>query len=139
MSDTWFVELEERIDRERFDSICSEIGIVYSPNTAGGNTYYDQRIIGNKKLGIGCVELKFGGIKQKEDRNLFATQLTISTNASERRYEAMKKTALDLGSKLPFKEISGRWFDNLTELDNEIGNHKPIPYNADVFEMIEKK
>ena len=136
MSSTWFVNLEGRVDRERFDSVCSEIGIVYSPSTVGGNIYYDQRVIGDRVIGIGGVEIKFGEMGNK---NPYATRLTISANASERRYDAMKKTALDLGSRLPFKNISGDWFDDVTDFDEATGDYKSVPYKADVFRMIEKQ
>jgi|SRR3989344_2135507 len=136
MSYTWFVNLKGRVDKERFDSVCSKIGIVYSPN---GNIYYDQRVIGERELGIGGVEIDFGGIKQGGNKNPYATHLTISANASERVYDAMKKTALDLGSRLPFKDISGEWFDNVTDFNKATGNNKPVPYKADVFRMIEKQ
>ena len=139
MSSTWFVNLEGRVDRESFDRVCSEIGIVFSPNTVGGNTYYDQRIIGDREIGIGGVEIYFGGVGQRGDKNPHATRLTISANASERRYAAMKKTALDLGSKLLFKDISGEWFYDVTEFDKKKGDYKPLPYRADVFSMIEKR
>ena len=136
MSYTWFVNLKGRVDKERFDSVCSKIGIVYSPN---GNIYYDQRVIGERELGIGGVEIDFGGIKQGGNKNPYATHLTISANASERRYDAMKKTALDLGSRLPFKNISGDWFDDVTDFDEATGDYKSVPYKADVFRMIEKQ
>lgn len=139
MSSTWFINLEERVDRERFDNVCSEIGIVYSPDTVRGNTYYDQRVIGNREMGFGGVEIHFGGVEQTGDRNPYATQLTISTIANKRRYEAMKKAALDLGSRLPFKDIFGEWFDDVTEFDEATGDHKPVPYNAEVFRMLEER
>ena len=139
MSSTWFVSLEGRVDRESFDRVCSEIGVVYSPHTSRGNTYYDQRVIGDREIGIGGVEIDFGGIEQSGDKNTSATHLTISASASEKRYEAMKKTAVDLGSKLSFRDISGEWFDDVTEFDEATGNNKPVPYKADVFRMIEKR
>ena len=120
MSATWNITLERRIDEGQFDSVCSELGLLRN-----GNTAYDVRVTGTKvldDLGINGVEVHYG----KGTRN---DPLVIRSCAGELRYEAMKRTALDLAEKLPFRTISGEWFDEVSK--------KPLPYSADVFKQLE--
>jgi hypothetical protein len=132
MSYTWFINLERRVDRKEFDEAAKEAGIEFSPDTIGGNIYYDMR--------KGCVEIDFGGLEQKTDNNSSATQITVSTVYCDgNAYKIMKKTVLSLAKKLPFKSISGDWINNIAKQDNATKEFKPVPYRPSLFKLLEKK
>ena len=124
MSATWDITLERRISREQFDRVCSEIGLL--PN---GDIYYDARVDGNELacVNLGGVEVYFHQGTQSD--SLVSDSLVIRSCASEKRYEAMKRTASDLGQKIQFKSISGEWFDEVSV--------EPLPYSPDVYQRIE--
>ncbi len=119
MSATWNITLERRINEEQFDRACSEIGLL--PN---GEVYYDARVVGQD---LACVNL--GGVEVYFGTGTRDNPISIRACAHDKRYEAMKKTALDLGEKLHFKTIAGEWFDDVSK--------KPISYSPDVFKQIE--
>ena len=119
MSATWNITLERRIDEEQFDKVCLEIGLL--PN---GEVYYDARLVGQE---LACVNL--GGVEVYFGMGTRNNPIVIRSSATENRYEAMKRTALDLGEKLNFKTISGEWFDEVSK--------KPVSYSPDVFKQIE--
>ncbi len=119
MSATWDITLERKITEEQFDRACSEIGLL--PN---GDVYYDARVVGQD---LACVNL--GGVEVYFGSGTKSDPIVIRSAAPENRYEAMKRTASDLGQKLSFKSISGEWFDEKS--------NKPLPYRADVFKIIE--
>lgn len=64
MGSAAFIHLEhgECVERETFDQWCAEAGIVFSPDTVGGDTYY-----------AGEVEVTFGKVRDERQT------LTIST------------------------------------------------------------
>lgn len=133
MSHTWFINLEGRVDRKEFDNAAKSVGIEFSPNTIGGNTYYDRR-------NSSSVEIDFGGIEQKTDNNPSATQITVSTTYGDvNAYNTMKKTVLSLAKKLPFKDISGDWIDNIAKPGKATEEPKPVPYSQDLFKLLEQR
>ena len=86
MSHTWFIDLKEKIERAKFDEITKKLGIMYSPNTVGGNTYYYHVDNGN-------VEIHFGGVEQNQDNTPYATQISIGIfYGHEDAYQLMKNT-----------------------------------------------
>lgn len=125
MSSTWFINLKEKIDRTNFDKIMKTLNIQYKPEVIFGNTYYD-----------GGVEINFGGIGETEPEAPYATQITIRTVSQENGYQLMKRTALNIADHIPFKDISGEWFDCIAEKDEE-EEPIPLPYTSDVFKLIE--
>ncbi|MBI2135686.1 hypothetical protein HYU06_01285 [Candidatus Woesearchaeota archaeon] len=129
MPGTWFIDLEGRVSREDFDKVCSELGINFSSETVGGNTYYDMRHEAESAAKFGGVEIGFGGIRETQDNNAYATQITISSLLEKEGYKAMKKTSLDLSQRIPFKSIYGKWFDDVSS--------QPLPYKPDVYQIIE--
>ena len=128
MTSSWYITLERIVNVEEFDQACFEIGFLQNKGLS-----YDVRTVGEKVLpglGLGGVDIYFGNGTEEDP-------LMIKSSASgEKRYEAMKRTALDLAQKLPFSTIGGEWFDDVTELDEE-GEPKLLPYTADVFKKIE--
>lgn len=114
MSSTWLIELSRLVSDEEFDQVAKSIGL--------NGHYNDSRVIGDKLLaeqGLGGVEIDFSGL-----------ELSVRVAGGHpQRYEAMKRTASDLGQKLPFKNISGEWFDEVSK--------NPLPYNVDVYKRIE--
>ena len=144
MLSTWFIDLERRVSRSEFNKACSEVGIDFSRVADNGNTYYDTRREAEsaakfgeeqdpvfKFFGICGVDIVFGGIKQSKQNTAYATQITVSSLLEKGRYEAMKRTTLDLGQKISFKGISGEWFDDVSK--------KPLPYSADIYQRIERR
>ena len=115
MSSTWYIGFSRSVSKEEFDQVAKSIGF--------NGHYNDSRVIGDKLLaeqGLGGVEIDFSGL-----------ELSVRVAGGHpQQYEAMKKTTTDLAAKLPFKSISGEWFD-------EISN-RPLPYSPDVYRRIER-
>ncbi len=115
MSSTWIIELSRLVSDEEFDQVAKSIGL--------NGHYNDSRVIGDKLLaeqGLGGVEIDFSGL-----------ELSVRVAGGHpQRYEAMKKTTTDLGARLPFKSISGEWFDDVSK--------QSLPYNSDVYRKIER-
>ena len=130
MSSVWFVKLNGRISREEFDHIAETVGIRYVSNVVGGNVYWDTRVAGDE-FG-GGVEIYFGDRRNQSH----VTELNFRT-AGFSGYEAMKRSVLDLGRHIEFRDISGEWFDEVSKFDISTGNYKPFPYSPDVFRVLE--
>lgn len=129
MSNTWYINLKEEIDRKTFNELTKSLDIGFSPAVIGGNTYYDVN---------NGMEIDFGGTEQTVKNNTSATQITVrSISGITDACQKMMETTLKLGEKLPFKDISGEWFDDVAEIEEGTEEPKQILYTPDVFKLIE--
>ena len=140
MSNVWSIKLKKKMKRDEFDRVAKELGIEYSPFTVGGNTYYDRRLIGEREMGMGGVEIELIGIDPRIHNTPYVNHIQVRTaGGPSGAYEAMKKATVDMGERLPFKDIIGEWLYMIAKFDHATGRHKPISYNPAVFKSLEDK